>query len=366
MLDPDVTYGLQYVKKVEPFDKVLQEKCVEHIKILQLNNIRVFNRAISLFNMFRNNYPLCSSALYANVLHSIFIISASVFVRDARYPTPEFLHKVNALDAPEKEQEEERAWRELLRAYQWYLGDELDFELLYFVQNGVLRHKTVEIAIEKFQNDVTRAEREQDMRDAWGLWHNSFDDNGAEIIESLRKAITKHIQSVSMTDIDSSIGLIRELGDDGVADDLIDLYVSSNSGNADRFDIKNSPFGGSVRDPKLLADAANALAKSRGDTQALDMLIEIAERDTFNIYDLPLLAKLDVNEWKDLILKVDGARMQTLVDNLRRIGQLPGGDDGETIYKNSAQALFEIADGSVVRLSRLRRWGLEKSDHSDP
>ncbi|TNS55671.1 hypothetical protein FIC16_27165, partial [Escherichia coli] len=74
---------------------------------------------------------------------------------------------------------------------------------------------------------------------AWDLFHNSFDDNVEEVVSHFYKCFMDCVTQVSPNDLDSLVGVFRELGEDTKASEMITYYIQERRSEIELIDLDN-------------------------------------------------------------------------------------------------------------------------------
>ena len=78
--------------------------------------------------------------------------------------------------------ESEAAWNALLDTYHFTNMDELDLVLLQGMGDGYFDVDALRKLRRSWTGTSKRARLDNSFKDAWGLFHNSFDDNEDELL----------------------------------------------------------------------------------------------------------------------------------------------------------------------------------------
>lgn len=129
---------------------------------------------------------------------------------------------------------EQKRWTQLLNRYGYHFHGELDDALMDAVNQG---YPDVD-RLFKAASEQDMAERlqviDEQFSQAWRLFHDSFEDNGAEIVRRMSDAFFRLHANITSTNADSTIRLMRALDEDQLASRMIDQWVSDRA-NAERW-----------------------------------------------------------------------------------------------------------------------------------
>ena len=77
--------------------------------------------------------------------------------------------------------------------------------------------------------------------------------------------------------------------------------------------------------------------------------------------DLPILAKISVDDWERLIEEYEGSKVQNLLTAIARASNFAESSKAaRTVYENAVDAVANLCGKSKIRRLRLQRWGLDQ------
>ncbi len=259
---------------------------------------------------------------------------------------------------PEKEGSSNELWKSTLHQYGYGHTDEFDLKIAELVENGYVDNTSfLEIAREK-NDEVIAAKQENSLRKAWSLFHDSFEDNEAQIVENLYKSTISNVKVVSPANLNATVSLLRELKQDEKANSLIDKYIELKQDKPGVFNLEDYPFSGDVNDEIIIekfAQQKNALSKE--DRTIKQVIEEISEKDGWSDKDEKILSNTTEDEYYQLFKSEHGDNLSRWITTCLRFGQFSNATDRQKlISQNAKNALRKIASESTLNAIRVRRY----------
>ncbi len=359
VLDPPIAHVIQYALPIADRNKELEELLVARLEQLDQNNIRVFNRAINLFNMLVDEVPETSIAVQKRALHSLLVLTAAENIGPNKYPDIAFLRKFNVF-ADKSSDAGEPHWNKLLENCEWYSPDELDEELFYFVQRGVLRRESMNSAISTIKAGEDRAAVDSDMNNAWRKFHDSFENNEKEFADGLYFTTKKHAGFLSPTTVNGAVRVLRDLGHADRSDEIVMTFIEAHRDNPDVLDLARLPYSGEVNDPLLRSEMISAFEATQDNLTASLVLKRTIERGRYDESHFAILASLSVGDWESMITNFDGKSAQEMLQTIGKLrSHIDDGPDARKAFDVARTAITNLCSESKIRDLRIRRWELE-------
>ena len=341
-------------------DSLIGENCTK----LGISNIRVIKKTQRYANII---YPTIES-FHENIANqaanSLTLFTWSKFQRTLA-PSIEFLKKrgssfarldTNAEERPPQEVE----WDSLLDAYGFMILDDLDKALLDGVENGYFDHDKVKEFATKLDDQITKETKSDNFSKAWDLYYSSFDDNAEEIIASIYDAFTENVDVITSANLNNSVCLFKDLGEDKKAQELITLYISERKEGQEFWDIRSHHhFPGDVIDQDIVDAFKEKKFSFESTFDPTNTLLRISESDGWNQEDIFNLANLSPDDYYDLFKSNTGDALRAILRTLIRLKQIVNPDEGiTTIIDCSTEALQRIGNESPVNARRVGKLGI--------
>ncbi len=231
-----------------PSDQIGWQKVVK----LNIKNIRILQRIKRLIDGIWPDLNQCEERLPTKLFIPLFSWRGRFIAgRGMHLPsnTSRILDIVFGGWVPEKEiPEQEKRWDAVLRDYNYQTTDELDIEVSNYIQRGFYFKELLKEKLQA-QNAKVRAEKGgNSLTEAWRLYFDSFNDNASELVSVLSERLRANTGYVSPVNLHGAVRLLRELGHNQLADELIDIYVASNTFRPKLFLLDSYPFRGDFTD----------------------------------------------------------------------------------------------------------------------
>lgn len=332
---------------------------------LQIRNIRILKKierlvALSL-PLVKNYEPEISD----QVMHSLVLYAWSYYCSkyDENIPELEFIiGKGYALLGlgNENVSEKEKKWKNILQGYNYQMTDELDLLLAEAVKTGYFVDDEIrDKAIAKNQQ-IIASKSEGSFSKAWRLYHDSFDDNGEEVVKGLYESFKSNCKYINPTNLNGTVSLLRELGENEKASEIISIYIKERNGEPEIFNLKKQNYFGDITDQEILDRFNEAYKKSAINETAKQVLSRITNQNSWGPSDELVLANTSVNEFYILFKSEQGSELSSFVTTCLQFGQYSNASEQQKeIARRASEALRKIASESEINKRRVRKFGID-------
>ncbi len=339
----------------EQNDDILKERCCR----LGIKNIRVINKIKQMRDSLTPLLVGCEERTIQNVLSSVVLFCYCYYVKDGSVPDFNFIKELNISRHVELLMDKKRddsngtselhqQWHRFLRHYEYNNTDELDLQIADFVQNGYFDLPSMQKVIKKYDELIQTEKQIESFNKAWSLFHDGFEDNGDVLISSMYEATKNHIQLISVPNLNSAICLLRDLGADKEADELIELAISSHE-DPSYFNIDDFSFKKYVKDKKLIERFTKSYLEKHEVKTPTDVLDKIVSTNSWGEQDLDILCNLSVSDFRDLF-KTKKSYVGCCLDFERYANPT---DKQKQIVSNAKEALKEIGRENILNSRRV-------------
>lgn len=322
---------------------------------LGIVNIRVIKRAERLYDRAAEILATRDQRLMKQVASSIVLFAYAKF-QPLVAPSVSFLRSFSYM-MESAEEGPEKDWPSVLRSYGFASLDEVDVVLLDGVDQGAFDPDALKTVADRFEDALQVQDRDSSFSDAWRLFHDSFELNDAELVAKLIDSFKRCYDGISPLNADATIVLLRELGHEAEASELVDFYVSHRNDPQDFWD--EDQIFGNIKDPEFVSKIETKFAAFPDDRSALQVLIHIAKNRSWDNRDTVLLSKLTEDDWIDTFKAARGTDRDRAVKSALLFGRLA---DATTEMKELAvrakAALVRIALESKANELRVRKYGV--------
>lgn len=335
---------------------------------LGIRNIRILKKIERLVSL---SLPLTKDfepEISYQVMHSLVLYAWCYFCSKSNenIPTLEFVTSKGYTllgIGDEKVSEQEKKWQTTLQAYDYRLTDELDKVLAKAVKTGYFVESEFKEKVFTKNQEIVASKSEDSFSEAWRLYHDSFDNNGDEVINRLYESFKKNCRYITTTNLNSTVLLFRELGQKEKASEIIDTYIKSRKEETEIFNMKENNFFGAVRDQEIIEKFNDIYNRSVTTESAKQVLERIAGQNGWNQSDEVVLANTSVDDYYNLFKSEVGRHLSAFVTTCLRFGQFGNASDQQNeIAKRATEALRRIASESEINKRRVKMYGISLED----
>lgn len=259
-----------------------------------------------------------------------------------------------------KEDEDKNKWKSTIQDYGYLLTDDFDLVLAEAVKTGYFVEEDIKREATKKNEEIVASKSEGSFSEAWRLYHDSFDSNSDEVIDGLYDSFKKNVKHISITNLNGTVKLFRELGKDDKASEIIDIYIQERKEEKELFNIDENDFFGDVSDSEIVQKFDEIYKSSVITENAVQVLRRIAGKRGWGQSDEVVLANTSVDEYYDLFKSEKGRHLSSYINACLQFGKFSNSSEQQNQIANRAtKALQRIASESEINRRRVRRFGIE-------
>jgi len=366
----DVTLSFEPTAKecasliLDPENKI-HANIAMHCTKLGIVNIRVIKKILhhvtSLQNLIKNH----DKRVMDQAVNSLCLFCWSHY-QPSLAPSIEFLkNKWSAiqfgLDTKEEPTKEEVLWTAQLNKYGFNNIDDFDRELLKGVQKGYFQSdKVIEFA-NKLNATIDRYDGEKAISAAWGLYHDSFNDNQEEVLCAMVCAFKNHSKHINPSYLNATYNLFEQLGECKRAEELLTLYINVHSENLEIFDLSKYISTSDITNTSVRKAFAEMHAATKKHASFTENLLTF--KDSYNDSLIDDLASTPVAEYVDALKQKSGNELHAMISGaLRYLGSDTSKDNRGIIAQKTMEALKKIGDMSPLNARRVAKYVPLKPD----
>lgn len=351
--------SIAYDNKTEPHIKLSK-----FTEILDIKNIRVLKkieRLVDLVLPYAINYE---DEIRHQFIHSLTLFSWCYFKVDKGGPTLEFVTNLGysfyGIGDDKDESDEHKKWKTLLEKYGYQHTDELDLVLAEAVRTGYFVEDNLKLAATKKNEQIIASKSDNSFSEAWNLYHDTFANNQNEVIGAIYESFKNNAQNITPTNLNGTVSLFRELGEQEKASEIIDFYINLRSDEIDLFDPEKHHFFGDTIDQEVLKKFEVAYSKLVTTEGAKQTVERLAGQNGWNQKDEVILANTTVEEYYNLFKSETGRQLSSYVRACLQFGQFANPTEQHAlIAKKAREALLIIAGESEINRRRVKKFGIE-------
>ncbi|WP_335911911.1 MULTISPECIES: P-loop NTPase fold protein [Shewanella] len=345
-----------------------QSRLRELTSSLGIRNIRILKKIERLITL---SLPLTEGfepEISDQVIHSLVLYAWSYFCSNSNedIPTLEFITSkgYTLLGIGDEEvSEQHKKWQTALQAYGYQLTDELDLLLAEAVKTGYFVEEDFKEKASHKNQEIIASKSQGSFSEAWRLYHDTFNDNGDEVINGLYESFKANCKYITPSNLNGTVSLFRELGEDDKATEIIDIYIESRKDETELFNMKENNVFGDIRDPEVIDKFNNVYNQSVTTETAKQVLDRIAGQNGWNQSDEVVLANTTIDEYYNLFKSETGRHLSSFVTTCLKFGQFGNASDQQKEIANRAtEALLRIASESEINKRRVKKFGVDVED----
>ena len=335
---------------------------------LGIRNIRILKKIERLVTL---SLPLTEGfepEITDQVIHSLVLYAWSYFCSNSNedIPTLEFITSkgYTLLGIGDEEvSEQHKKWQTTLQAYGYQLTDELDLLLAEAVKTGYFVEDIFKEKASNKNQEVVASKSEGSFSEAWWLYHDTFNDIGEEVINGLYESFKENCKYITPLNLNGTVSLFRELGEEDKATEIIDIYIESRKDETELFNMEENNVFGDIRDQEVIGKFNDIYNKSVTTETAKQVLDRIAGQSGWNSSDEVVLANTPIDDYYHLFKTEVGRHLSSFVTTCLKFGQLGNASDQQKKIANRAtEALRRIASESEINKRRVKKFGVNLED----
>ena len=340
----------------------IYERLAKFIVALNINNIRIIKKIEKIAILLIEYLKIFEDEVTDQALHALVLFSWCFYIKDKNTPTMDYVktigHKMVGSD--EKEfSDQEKLWQSILVEYGFHGADDFDLQISEAVVSGFIVQEDLIREAEKINRLVIASKSDASFKDAWRLYHESFDENETELVEGLYTAVKNHALYISPMDLNGTVKLLRDLDEDQKAEELIEFYIEKRIDEKQTFDLDQYVNSNNVIDAMIAQRFSDVRGETHDTRDLKQALKDIAEKNSFDGDDLEIMARATVDDFYNLFKNEKGEHLDSWISICLKIGHLDGATDRQVhISTTATQALIGIASESPLNARRVGKFGI--------
>lgn len=364
VIDIELLYAPTSLEAAElalPANLPLREVIKKYVISLEIKNIRILRKIVALARVMQDAVGDLHDRVMEQAVMTLVLLAWCYYDSDQRRPTLEFITQWNRMawgfikNEGSQEDPKHAVWRQLLQNYGLLYMDEFDQTIFKVIERGYLEETGFVDEARKLEAKIRASELENSFTTAWGLFHHTFADNQAELVQSLVDNFKKSVRHVSPINLSGTTMLLRQLGQDATADELIDYYIEKRAEQDELFDLSKNPFSGDVKDHAVRERFKEYFEKRHVPLPLPDAVKYIAANNGWSQEHIAALTAATEGDFYQLFKQDHGESLNAIVKSCL---QFEGFDLYGKIGKTARAALERIGKENPLNAIRVRRYGV--------
>ena len=332
---------------------------------LEITNIRTLKKIERLVRLVEPKLEGLEEELSHQIVHSLVLYGWCHYrAGDPLVPPLDYVQKIGyalfGLGEKDDIPDEQKTWNTKLQDYGYQVTDELDDVLANAVRTGYIVDAEFDKAASEKNRQSVAAKATGSFTEAWRTYHDSFNNDQEVVISTLYESFKSHAKYITPVNLNGTVRLFRELGEDAKADELIDLYVQVRADEPELFNLSEYSFSGDISDKKVREAFDNAYEGVAVSEPVKDVLLRLAGSNGWNNKDEIVLSDTTVDEYYDLFKSEAGDHLSDIVNACLKFGQFSNPTERQKqIADNAKEALVRIGKESAINALRVRKFGVD-------
>jgi hypothetical protein len=323
---------------------------------LNIKNKRVIKKIVEHTEEFLRLVDGFDESIKKQVIHSTIVLSWCYYCHSAdKEFIPEFAF-VNQTGVRKENEEAGWAkvktvrWNMVLNRYGYQFSDEIDLAVAHGIEQGFIdREKLIPLCYFK-QKEVEIQNASAKWDKAWKIFHGSFKENEDDIALAFEEGMKDIASSTSTSQYSSGLMVLRTIGEDEKADELIEFFIDQRRETPEVFNVDNT-FSFEVKDKLFIEKLRESYLELKPEQTVKDILELRRGKNSYNSSEVEILARLKTEEIYELFLSFEE---EELTDYIRVFMLLAG--SSEALATKVNEVLDKIANISKLNTYRMAKF----------
>ena len=332
---------------------------------LDITNIRTLKKIERLVRLVKHKLNNLEPEVVRQIVHSLVLYGWCHYrAGDPSIPPLDYVQKIGyalfGLGEKENISDDKKAWHSRLQNYGYQVTDELDEILARAVKTGYIVDADFDKAAEEKNLQIVAAKATGSFTDAWRTYHDSFDNNQDNVISALHESFKVNAKYITPLNLNGTVQLFRELGEDEKAEDLIESFIKARASEPEIFNLSGYPLAGEITDKKVRDAFDKAYEGASIRESPKQVLMRLSDSNGWSHQDEIVLAETTVDEYYELFKTESGDHLTEMVNACLRFGRFSNANERQKqIAENAVKALTRIGKESAINALRVRKFGIE-------
>jgi hypothetical protein len=250
-------------------------------------------------------------------------------------------------------------WDVILNAYGYKITDQFDIVLMDGVLNGYFNDFELIQKAEELNKQTLLSRLDDSFVKAWGLYHDSFEDDGAMVIDKIYSSFLAGVKNITPSNLNSTVKLFKDYGEHGLATKMIDVFINSRKTEPSLFKKGDYDFFGDAFDSEIINRFSEQFIQDSAVETAESVLSRIAITNGWDPEDVTILAATTPEEYYSLFKRVRGDTLSSYINKCLSFAKHSNANlDDKKINENVVNALTRIGGENKMNKSRVRKYGV--------
>ncbi|WP_271461381.1 P-loop NTPase fold protein [Pantoea leporis] len=333
----------------------------EYSTELGIKNIRILNKIERSISSVWRYFDDSEADVKVQFLKSVTLMSWAYYCSksDSNVPNLEFIESLGSIYSVggKDATEEEKKWKEILLSFNFISVNELDKKIASLVRHGYVDGDELTLALNEANSRSIQFKKSNSFRKAWETFHDSFNDNEDEVIESFYSSLKENVSEISPNDLDSVIGVLRFLGYEVKASELIDFYVDERRSTPEIFNLNSFDIYRPLKDEVLKLRFEKAFSESVPKRSLQEVLEFLSGRNGWNDEDVDVLDDASIEDYYNFFKSLSGPHLTSTIATSLKFSRIGNASEKMISITHKVKvALQKIADESKLNKLRMEKF----------
>ncbi|MEO6049072.1 MAG: P-loop NTPase fold protein [Candidatus Kapaibacterium sp.] len=349
VIDMEITLSpepRECVELVIPEESQYRNSIATYVERLHITNMRVIKRCADILNDLDSILKGREDAVIEETIKSIILFSWCWFHRRDGVPKLEDVIAagkspyISLFKEPKDLSPDEMRLREVMISYDYSSNSVIDEPLAEYVRHGYYDNNLLKKAYD--QRDVEAQSKQAGSIFAsisGNLLWGEFGDNSNDIARAFRKMTEDHGKNYSGYDLESMVQILRKIGNNRDADQLVDIYIEINRNRPGLFNVSLYDPDLSPSDPYILLKFSEAYIMPADTRPVFEVALKISTTHCSR-QDVELMARQSSDDWYRIFHETKHNDLFRMANWLLKQGNVQGGPaEWKNISDNVLSAL---------------------------
>lgn len=187
-----------------------------------------------------------------------------------------------------------------------------------------------------------------------------------DVLIGIYDSFKKNTKYISPMNLNATVRLFRDLGQEKRADELIEYYITVRKDEKELFDLDEYSFASDINDKKII-DEFNKLNDNQKEHKTIkEVLTAIAGKNSWGGDDVDVLANASSDDYYKLFKEEKGRHLGSWVNTCLKFGRFSNASEKDKMIEaNVTSALLKIASESKINARRVAKFGVKIDEKTE-
>lgn len=254
---------------------------------------------------------------------------------------------------------DEMRWSKLLHLYEYGSSDEFDLLIFDGIVKGYFNIDGMISVSSKMAAELELKDKDQSYTKAWDMYHDSFEDNGAEFASKLRQSIFDNSAAISPSNLSASIEVLKKIDQADNIDEIIGHYIGSRNESREFWAGDHFSLRSQISDPDVKAAFKKKADEFDDDRSLVSVLESIIRNSGWNAEDIDFIDRHSEDDYYNLLKSLRGEELRKTIYGITYFRNIGNADEKmQSITAKALAALQRVGSESAINRCRVEKFGI--------